>query len=269
MISTIGVGDNTVDTYVHCRKKYPGGNALNVAVLAGQYGAVSAYLGAVGGDENGQIIRNALQVEGIDYSRCRFIHDVPNAYAQVNVIDGERVFGGSSSGASAMLHLEQADLEYIQGFDVVHTSIYSYLDSQLGELRSASRVLSFDFSDHLDELERILNIFPMVDVAIFSVSNCSLSIKQLLDELSPEPSQIVIFTQGNLGSYVHHKEHLYFQESVKVDAVDSMGAGDAYIAAFLVQYYSKHHIEKAMQLAAEKAAQNCLHMGAFGRGFSY
>ena len=44
----IGIGDNTVDTYIHLRKKFPGGNAVNVAALAHRNGAEAAYLGFVG-----------------------------------------------------------------------------------------------------------------------------------------------------------------------------------------------------------------------------
>lgn len=42
MIRIIGVGDNTVDTYIHLKKAFPGGNALNVAVLARRNGADTA-----------------------------------------------------------------------------------------------------------------------------------------------------------------------------------------------------------------------------------
>ncbi len=44
MIRVIGVGDNTIDVYLHKRTMF-GGNALNVAVLAHRYGHPAAYLG--------------------------------------------------------------------------------------------------------------------------------------------------------------------------------------------------------------------------------
>ena len=34
MIKVLGLGDNVVDKYMHIKTMYPGGNALNIAVLA-------------------------------------------------------------------------------------------------------------------------------------------------------------------------------------------------------------------------------------------
>lgn len=270
MLKIIGVGDNTVDTYVFCRKRFPGGNALNVAVLAKRFGAASAYLGVLGDDANGALIKQALISENMDSSHCKFIKGIENAYAEVDLVEGERKFGNFSSGASALLHLDQSDLQYIHSFDVVHTSIYSHLDDQFERLRSYSRFLSFDFSNHLDDLDRIHQILPKIDVGIFSISDPSQpSPEQVIKDLNPGLSQIIILTLGKHGSMVYTKQQLLHQQTVPIDTVDTMGAGDAYIAGFLVEYHSSGSIKKAMCYASEKAAHNCLHMGAFGYGVDY
>ena len=269
MVKIVGVGDNTVDTYLFSRKKFPGGNALNVAVLAMRYGASSAYLGALGDDENGKLIQKALVAEGLDFSHCKMLKGIANACAEVDLQDGERIFGHSSSGASGMLQLDDSDLRYFNDFDVVHTSIYSHLDEQIDAIRANSKILSYDFSDHLDQIPRIKEILPKVDVGIISISGITISPVQLLDEIKPKTSQVMIMTQGRKGSWVHHQNHLFHQEPVRMDIVDSMGAGDAFIAAFLVNFFSSGNLEKAIQGAAEKAAQNCLHEGAFGHAESF
>lgn len=48
----IAVGDNVVDYYQDQETFYPGGNALNVAVLAKRLGHESSYIGIVGNDES-------------------------------------------------------------------------------------------------------------------------------------------------------------------------------------------------------------------------
>ena len=93
MTRILGVGDNTVDTYCHRRTKFPGGNAVNVAVLAHRYGAEAAYLGYVGKDESGALILNSLRQEGLDVSRCKELEGIPTAYSRVSVVNGDRVFG--------------------------------------------------------------------------------------------------------------------------------------------------------------------------------
>ena len=47
----VGVGDNVLDRYIDQGLMYPGGNAVNVPVLALRFGAeAAAYVGAVGDD---------------------------------------------------------------------------------------------------------------------------------------------------------------------------------------------------------------------------
>ncbi len=51
--SLLGLGDNTIDSYVDLSRQFPGGNAVNVAVLAACHGARAAYLGCIGNDDAG------------------------------------------------------------------------------------------------------------------------------------------------------------------------------------------------------------------------
>ena len=46
----LGIGDNVMDAYLFQNKLYPGGNAVNVAVLAGRFGAQAGYLGILAND---------------------------------------------------------------------------------------------------------------------------------------------------------------------------------------------------------------------------
>ena len=56
-IKVLGIGDNVCDKYLHEKKIYPGGNALNIAVFAKLFGTEAAYLGTFGDDEVGQHLR--------------------------------------------------------------------------------------------------------------------------------------------------------------------------------------------------------------------
>ena len=48
MARILGLGDNVCDMYVHEKRMYPGGQALNVAVYASLLGAQSQYMGTFG-----------------------------------------------------------------------------------------------------------------------------------------------------------------------------------------------------------------------------
>lgn len=266
----IGVGDNTLDTYTHIRTQFPGGNALNVAVLARRCGADSAYIGAIGDDPGGEWILESLKKEGVDVTHCKILKNVKNSYFEVKIQEGERIFESSFRGASSQLELSQEDFKYIQNFDIVHTSIYSGLEKQIEELKKVSKILSFDFSDSLDDKTYIRNMLPYVDIPIFSIAEMNFDqINNLTEELTEFKPVLIIYTQGKKGSWVYSEKEFYHQPIFKIDTVDTLGAGDAFIAKFLVNWLNKESIPKSMKQASEFAAKNCEIQGAFGYGKKY
>jgi fructoselysine 6-kinase len=270
MARLIGVGDNTVDTYIQERVRYPGGNAVNVAVLAKRYGIESAYLGSLGGDDRGRLILESLVSEGIDVTHCKIQTEMTNAYVEVDIRGGDRVFGSYDSGAAAVLKLSADDLTYIRTFDLVHTSIYSFLEDQVLDLRRASNFLSIDFSSDLNEMETIQRWLPHVDLAACSLSeHPHLAVEEVTRDFRNQGTGLVLITQGMNGSWVYNGEDLYHQPIVSVDVVDTMGAGDAYITAFLIEIYARKSIPEAMTKAAEYAGRICKHAGAFGYGQTF
>ena len=270
MLRLIGVGDNTVDTYVHERMRYPGGNAVNVAVLARRYGIQSAYLGAMGDDERGALILDALRQEDVDVSHCKIIAGTANGYAEVNLIDGERVFGEYSSGAAAHLVLDTQDLAFISGFEIVHSSVYSCLEAQLPELKVASRFLCYDFSNQVEDKAYLAKTLPFVDLAVFSLSDHPhLEAQAVLREIHAAGAGMLLITQGKNGSWFFDGVNNYHQDIMPAQVVDTMGAGDAFIAAFLVELFRNMPLPAAMASAAVFAAKNCEHSGAFGYGQPY
>lgn len=269
MARIIGVGDNTVDTYTHMRTRFPGGNAVNVAVLARRYGAEAAYLGCVGKDHAGELILNSLRQEGLDVSRCQELEGIPTAYSSVSVVDSDRVFGKSDPGASQHIQLSDDDLAYIQTFDLVHTSVYSFLEGQLARLKKASRILSFDLSQRCDA-EYLQAVLPHCDIAFLSLSGISNDERdRLMREMVALGPKLVVMTRGKEGSWVYDGTNLFHQGILPIETVNSLGAGDAFAARFLVETSKGVDIPAAMKLAAQSAAQNCTHYGAYGYGEIY
>uniref|UniRef100_UPI0023A7B09E PfkB family carbohydrate kinase n=1 Tax=Tepidanaerobacter syntrophicus TaxID=224999 RepID=UPI0023A7B09E len=172
MAKIIGVGDNVVDKYLDLGLMFPGGNALNVAVLSYRYGADAAYMGVLGEDRAGRHIYETLQKEGIDVSHVR-ITEGPNAYSEVTLVDGDRVFVGGDPGVSTQLSFTEDDFEYMKKFDLIHTSVYSYIEDELKNLKETGKIVSFDFSDSYEQ-SYLNKTLPYVDFAFFSGSGKSL-----------------------------------------------------------------------------------------------
>jgi len=71
------------------------------------------------------------------------------------------------------LELDEGDMAYISGFDVVHTSNNSYIESQLERLGRAPVFLSYDFSYRWTEEERAKSVCPHISAGFLSCSGLS------------------------------------------------------------------------------------------------
>jgi fructoselysine 6-kinase len=265
MSRILAIGDNTVDTYVSSRLQYPGGNAVNVAALTRRLGADSAYLGCVGSDVAGDLVQHALRVEKVDVSRVRVRHG-PNARAFIAHEDGDRRFLGSYAGVRAQYALDDDDFDYAAGFDLAHTSIYSGLDHVLARLGAAPGLLSYDYSNRWDE-PRLEATLPLVDVAFLSAPDLDdARCRRLLQRCLQLGAAQAVVTRGALGAMAADASGVHVQPAVPCEVVDTLGAGDAFISAFLLARLDGAELPRSLAAGAEFAARACGWPGGFGHG---
>lgn len=264
----IALGDNVCDTYLDEGVFYPGGQAVNVAVNAKRSGAQrSAYLGILGDDERASYIRACLAKEGVELDRARSAHG-RTAAPGVRLVNGEREFfaGERDTVAHLMgLRIAREDLEYLSGFDVCHVTNEAGVDGALAQIHQAVPV-SYDFSDSFDD-EDMERVCPNVDIAFFSTARIGADgIDALIEKAHALGCKVVVATRGEEGSTCSDGKTRHEQGICQVDAIDTMGAGDSFAAAFLVRYLDTDDIAQAMAFAAERAAHTCTLRGAFGYG---
>lgn len=265
MFSIIGIGDNVVDRYLYKNKMYPGGNSVNVPVLAKRTGrAEAAYIGHLGNDAAGKHVLTSLKNEGIDVSHVRVLEG-PNAYADVTLVNSDRTFIGGSPGVSLNIELTAEDELFISKFDLIHTSTYSGIDKLLPKMKALGPKISYDYSDRLD-LNTIADSIAYVDFAIFSGGDKPQaeleSFAKKVGEMGPLQ---VLITMGSRGSMLYRDGEFFRQGIYKLPkVVDTMGAGDSFIARYLTGFFNGEDTQTSMASAAEYAAKNCLVNGTFG-----
>lgn len=263
----ICVGDNVVDCYVDQGVYYPGGNAVNVAVNCKRYGFdESAYVGIFGNDDKAEHIKWALSREGVTYDRSRTMIG-ESGQPRVNLTpEGDRVFIGGPKNTvqhTVRLRLIQEDLEYISKFDICHTSCYSSLELELPNIKKYCSI-SFDFSNISDD-EYLRNVCPNIDFGFFSGSDLSFDkIKKVIDTCHYLGTRIVGITLGSKGAIFSKDGEIFEQGIFETDVVDTMGAGDSFIAGFLSSYIKHEDMVKALDFAAKSAANACNFHGGFG-----
>jgi fructoselysine 6-kinase len=265
MLRVIGVGDNTVDRYLDLGMMFPGGNAVNVAVLAHRYGHPASYLGWLGDDAHGRLILDALCAEEVDTSRCRVVQG-PNAHNVVSLVDGERIFGAYDHGVCVQIALTEEDLDFIGQHDLVHTSTYSHLERDIERLSAASPFLSFDFADCSDP-DYSSSLLPWINFALVSYPGYSVSeTEDLMRWMLDQGPEVVLITRGAEGAMASDGRQIHRQGIVETQVVDTLGAGDAFAARFLVEHLGGVSIPNALEAASASAAETCGYYGAFGYG---
>ncbi|TCP20777.1 fructoselysine 6-kinase [Scopulibacillus darangshiensis] len=268
----IGVGDNVVDYYLDRNEIYPGGNALNVAVLSRRHGAdKTGYIGILGNDQAAEHITQTLKKEHIDISRIRKGYG-ENGMARVKLNqDGDRIFVKSNQGGiqkTLRLHFCDDDMKYIKTFDLLHTSVYSLIEDQLPKL-SHSIDISFDFSTKSDD-SYLAMVCPYITCGFFSGSHLAEDeCDALANKVQGYGTKLVGITRGSEGALFFEGDRKYTQPVVPTDVVDTLGAGDSFLATFLTDYYNGVPMEHALKSSAAAAAKTCTYYGAFGYGLAY
>lgn len=268
----IAIGDNVVDFYADQGMFYPGGNGLNVAVAAKRNGAdACAYLGMVGDDAAARHVVSSMELESIDAARMRYVRG-PNGEATVTLSEeGDRIFVGTNRGqrvASLLqLKLTDDDLSYIGTFDLIHTSVNGEIEHELVRLSSCLPI-AFDFSTKKRWNEAYLQqICPHLAYAFFSGSDMEMDeIEQLITQVHALGVSVVGVTRGADPAHFSRDGVIYEQKPKAVEIVDTMGAGDSFIGAFLAAYHGRWDMRVALEQAAVAAAKTCTHFGAFGYG---
>lgn len=259
-LQLLAVGDNVVDCYPDLGVMFPGGNAVNVAVHARRIGARSSYLGVVGTDAAGDLVHGALEAEGVDTALTR-VADGPNAFAIVRVVEGNRVFEVGDVGVSRF-RLSDAHLQRAAAVDIVHTGECSMVEEDLPRLAEAARVLSFDFSER--PWAYVEEHAPLVSVAVLSAASAGEDPAVLAGKVAELGPRVVAVTQGAAGATLLVDGRMLRAPAGTGPIVDTLGAGDAFIARLLVGLVRREQPEDVLSAATSYATRCCAEHGAFG-----
>jgi fructoselysine 6-kinase len=263
MVKIVAMGDNVVDCYLSRNAMFPGGNCLNVSVFIRKFGGQSAYVGAIGRDRAGDAIVAALIDEGVDISHLRRL-DGPTAYCVIGHRNADRVFVTYDLTIS-MFEPGADDFDFILGFDAVQIGQSSGLDHHLARVSSLRR-LSYDFSNKYSG-EKIGCIAPLCFLASLSARDDSPEhALDLIRETLSKGSQWCLVTRGSNGAFLGRGTDIFEVPAVKAELVDTLGAGDTFIARTLFGLLKGEMPEALLAAAAEEAAKTCGYYGAVGHG---
>ena len=261
-IKIVGVGDNCIDYYEQTKEAYPGGNPVNVAVYFKRLGGNSSYVGAVGTDDYGTLLIESLKDKGVDTSQVHVVKG-STAVTHVNMVNGERVLGDYDEGVMESFILNQEDFSYISSHDLVVSALWGRVEKEFRHFKELGLRTAFDFATQL-EGEVVDAAIKYTDYAFFSVEDLAEEkIHEFMKKMHLFGPKLVIVTMGKKGSMVYDGNNFYRFGIISCDVVDTLGAGDSYIAGFLYGILNGQSIEESMELGARNSAKTLGYWGAW------
>ncbi|KAK3426370.1 probable fructokinase-6, chloroplastic [Eucalyptus grandis] len=240
-------------------KKAPGGAPANVAVGISRLGGSSAFIGKVGEDEFGYMLADILKENNVNSEGMRFDPGARTALAFVTLRnDGEREFMFYRNPSADML-LEESELDYdlIRKAKILHYGSISLITEPCKSAhiaaakaaKDAGVILSYDPNLRLplwpsaeSAREGILSIWEIADIIKISEEEISFLTKgedpyddAVVRKLYHPNLKLLLVTEGPDGCRYYTKDFSGRVKGLKVDAVDTTGAGDAFVAGILSQ----------------------------------
>ena len=253
-----------------------GGCGTNAAVTFARQELKTAYLGLIGNDYPGQMIKQELSVQGVSIDLLIETDKYPTAFSVILSLPGT---GRSILKKLGACHeMTENDIP----FDKIKTK-WIYAGSLSGEAyKSLDSLFDFAVKNNIkiaaspvgqsqlgEGLERTRALLDKIDVLILNQEEASLltgvdfnkeeEIFKKLDELV---KGIAIMTKGPEGVKVSDGEYYYSAGIPESGLVDRTGAGDAFSSAFLVGYIEKNDISYAIQLGTANATSVLQEIGA-------
>ncbi len=249
--SQSGRGKNLLNVYTaNC-----GGAPANVCAVIAKLGGSSAFIGKVGNDFFGTVLKKALSDLGICVDGLIMDKEANTTLAFVSLDEtGEREFSFYRNN-SADTRLEICDIneELILNSSIVHFGGVSLTDepsrsatlTAVAGAKESGAIISYDpnyrpmlWKDPVTAKEIMTEASYLADVIKVSEEELLFltqyeGLQAGCEELISHGASVVMVTLGNRGVYYKTKNAEGLVDGFKVNTVDTTGAGDAFMGAFL------------------------------------
>ena len=256
------VGDNCMDVYENIGKAYPGGNPINVAVYFVRLGGESSYTGVVGTDQYGKLMKEKIAEKGVDVSHIRFMEG-NTAITHVELVDGERVFGEYEEGVLADFKLTDEEIDFLCSHDMVVTGLWGNVHDDLAKIQARGVKVAFDAATRPEDPAAVTAI-PSVDYLFFATDDGDTpELRETMKQIKARGPKLVITTLGDKGSIAYNGETYTTFGIIPCNVVDTMGAGDSFIAGFLKGILEEKPVEECMKMGAINSSVTLEYNGAW------
>ena len=264
MLKFTSIGDCCVDIYPQFNQAFLGGSAFNVALAARKLKVKTSLISAVGTDDWSKKYLST-------HIDSQFISSLPGKTSHVEInLDKNNSpnFSSWQLGALKKFSLRPKHADFLSTQTAAHCTAIKPLKKilrQFSQIKLPGVFKSADFDGNTPysfSVQDILQYLPGLDLAAKSLNSADAKSLNFLKNLAIKNNKMILVTLGSYGSQVFTKTKTYFQPSIKTKPTDTTGAGDAYLATFIIKYLQTKNIQKSMFLATQTAAQKITRLGA-------
>jgi len=244
--------------------QFPGGFIANATTAIAKLGIPTGYVGWVGNDTQGMMLRDRFRDDNIDVHGLRLVEreNTPFTVIMLNS-QGERII----LIPDFPLYDREFDSEqeqYLQQGQIIYTypksmawcqTLQNYVKANQGHL-----VLDIEHSSHFSA-EELRDIIQMT--AICFVSDSVMSKLRVGSLAEIDTDGWVIHTQGKNGATGFSRSTGIIHEPAQVvDVVDTTGAGDCFHAGVVASYIWDYDFQQALHFASIATSIKIQHVGA-------
>ncbi|RKY88572.1 carbohydrate kinase [candidate division KSB1 bacterium] len=263
-----GLGEVLWDVYQDA--KYLGGAPANFALHAQRLGAEGIIISRVGDDLLGKELLALLNKWGVKTEAIQIDPHKPTGTVHVKLdAKGVPTFTCSQDVAFDYLEFDEKLKMLLPQLDAVlygtliqrNSVARKTVQRALNELKDVLVVFDVNFREVSSETEAIVSE-SLRKTDILKINETELQmLQEIFDGTSQPPGdflerlleefslRLVCLTLGENGCYCQSSSERYYSPGFRIQPVDTTGAGDAFIAAFVISYLQAQPLPRAMEFA--------------------
>lgn len=285
-VDVVGVGANSIDFVcnlhaypqpsgansklaIQSYERSPGGQTATTLSACAALGLKTSYVGTIARDDNGTLVRKALERRGVDTSRA-IVREGDNPFAVIVIADasaehGERIvlwkrpapmrLSGSDlpkdlASDARLVHVDDVDIEAAIAAGRAGIAAGVPVTTDIEALKPGTEDLIGSVT---------VPIFAeQVPPALTGESNMETAMRRLRNR----HGGLLCVTLGPHGAAALDGDRYIRQPGFRIDAIDTTGAGDVFRAGFIYALLRGDTPAEILRFACAAAAVSCTRKGA-------
>ena len=251
----------------------PGGAAANVAVWARRLGAHVTLVGKIGDDTLGTLMHAHLRGERVGDDLITVPGGLSTRVGILVSADGEHSFVIDHTkvlrfedGDVPPRLLDDADAVFFNGYDIFLARSTSFLAPLLDEARASRVPIVFDPSSfaliQAFGRDRLMAGVGPLDLLLANDAEADVLRGDGPPHALDAYARLAVVKEGARGASAYGRGASWHAPARPVAVVDTTGAGDAFDAAFMVQWLTTGDVNAALRAGNELGAHVAAHLGA-------